>query len=110
MTDNNDDLIVRKFFEANRKDVPDDGFSQRVMRRLPDRMRLYSRLWTAVCTIIGIVVAVRFSWVDRIFWLCKEAFNAASGSKVLASYPLLPLFLLFFIIFIGGYRVMTEEN
>lgn len=35
MTDNNDDVLVKKFFSENRIDVPDDGFSRRVMRRLP---------------------------------------------------------------------------
>ena len=27
MTDNNDDVLVKKFFSENRIDVPDDGFS-----------------------------------------------------------------------------------
>lgn len=44
MTDNNDDVLVKKFFSENRIDVPDDGFSRRVMRRLPDRTRRISRL------------------------------------------------------------------
>ena len=29
MTDNNDDVLVKKFFSENRIDVPDDGFSRR---------------------------------------------------------------------------------
>lgn len=59
MTDNNDDVLVKKFFSENRIDVPDDGFSRRVMRRLPDRTRRISRLWTAVCVVIGLLIFFR---------------------------------------------------
>lgn len=57
MTDNNDDVLVKKFFSENRIDVPDDGFSRRVMRRLPDRTRRISRLWTAVCVVVGLLIS-----------------------------------------------------
>lgn len=59
MTDNNDDVLVKKFFSENCIDVPDDGFSRRVMRRLPDRTRRISRLWTAVCVVIGLLIFFR---------------------------------------------------
>lgn len=59
MTDNNDDILVKKFFSENRIDVPDDGFSKRVMRRLPNRTRRISRLWTAVCVVVGLMIFFR---------------------------------------------------
>ena len=39
--------------------VADDGFSQRVMQRLPQRdVRSLSRLWTAFCIVIGVALFV----------------------------------------------------
>ena len=64
MTEDRDELLVRKFFEENKVELADDGFSQRVMRRLPDRTRRLSRIWAAVCTLAGILMCVVFNWVD----------------------------------------------
>lgn len=74
MTDKNDDILVRKFFSDNRIEVCDDGFSKRVMRRLPNRTRCISRIWTAVCCVAGLLIfltnkgfSVLVSCFDSIF-------------------------------------------
>ena len=36
MTENNDKLLI-DFFAENRQEIPDNGFTRRVMRHLPDR-------------------------------------------------------------------------
>ena len=57
----NDDLLVKAFFEEHTHEIADHGFSKRVMRHLPDRSRRLNRIWTIVCCVLGIVffVAVR---------------------------------------------------
>lgn len=57
MTDNKDNMLVRRFFDEHPVNVPDDGFSRRVMRRLPDRERLYARLWTAF-SIVAVIASL----------------------------------------------------
>lgn len=71
-----DDQLLQAFFADNRmEEIPDDGFSDRVMQALPGldpektvlaldqkqalakRLRL-EHLWTAVCVAVGIVAAV----------------------------------------------------
>lgn len=58
MDEKRDELLVRKFFEENKIEIPDAGFSRRVMRRLPDRTRRLNRIWTAICVAVGVVMCV----------------------------------------------------
>ena len=44
MTENNDKLLI-DFFAENRQEIPDNGFTRRVMRHLPDRTR---RIFTSM--------------------------------------------------------------
>ena len=40
MMENNDKLLI-DFFAENRQEIPDNGFTRRVMRHLPDRFHKY---------------------------------------------------------------------
>lgn len=60
MTDNRDDILVKKFFEENIKEIEDTGFSRRVMHRLPGRASRTNRIWTLLCAMAGIAVFVIF--------------------------------------------------
>lgn len=63
MNDINDDLLVRKFFEDNRISVTDNGFSQRVMQRLPRRARRLNRIWTVICAVAGLIFVFTSDWL-----------------------------------------------
>ena len=55
--DSADDLLLEQFFQAARDEqLPDNGFTHRVMTRLPERQVRLSKLWTAACIVVGIVV------------------------------------------------------
>lgn len=60
MTDNRDDILIKKFFEENITEIEDNGFSRRVMRRLPGRASRTNRIWTALCAAAGIAVFIIF--------------------------------------------------
>ena len=52
-----DDLLLERFFQAARAEqLPDNGFTHRVMTRLPERQLRLSKLWTAACIVLGVVV------------------------------------------------------
>lgn len=70
-----DDRLLMQFFgEHQLGEVPDNGFSERVMEHLPDsRLVRLSRLWTMVCMLIGLAGFVRvrgwnvlFHYVERL--------------------------------------------
>lgn len=57
MTDKDDILIADFFKQAAQQQIADNGFTERVMRSLPDRqveqVRRLSRLWTWFCILLG---------------------------------------------------------
>lgn len=51
------DLLLEQFFQAARAEqLPDNGFTHRVMTRLPEHQVRLSRLWTAACIAVGLIV------------------------------------------------------
>ncbi len=51
-----DDQLIQNFFADFQEDIPDNGFSDRVMRQIPDtsHQRL-ARWWQVACVVVGIV-------------------------------------------------------
>lgn len=50
-----DDLLLQSFFAEFKEDIPDNGFSERVMRQIPDtsHQRL-ARWWQVACVVVGV--------------------------------------------------------
>ncbi len=109
MTENRDELLVRKFFEENKTELPDDGFSRRVMRRLPDRARRLNRIWTAVCLLLGVLLCAACDWFGALSYIIKDMLARLSVNPVLAEHPYLLLLLLLSAIFAGGCKALAEE-
>ena len=59
MTENDEKLITSFFEDSRHHTLPDNGFSERVMRSLPEnnyaRMKCLGRWWTATCVVAGIL-------------------------------------------------------
>jgi len=69
-----DDALIEQFFsQARTLEIADDGFTERVMRRLPDRAMQLSRLWTLFCLVLGAVLLIGFlmfqGWLPVVLWL-----------------------------------------
>ena len=98
-----DDQLLQAFFADNRmKEIPDDGFSDRVMQALPGldpektvltldqdqalakRLRL-EHLWTAACVAVGVVAAVVCQgWEQIQGWLFSMKIDfLLTGSRAL---------------------------
>ena len=98
-----DDQLLQAFFADNRmEEIPDDGFSDRVMQALPGlepektvlsleqeqalakRLRL-EHLWTAACVAVGVVAAVACQgWEQIQGWLFSMKIDfLLTGSRAL---------------------------
>lgn len=53
MTESDEQMLVR-FFEENRQEIADNGFTERVAKQLPSRNVKLNRIWTVICWIVGI--------------------------------------------------------
>lgn len=89
-----DDQLLQTFFADNRmEEIPDDGFSDRVMQALPSleqekalvKRRRLEHLWTAACVAVGIVAAVVCQgWEQIQGWLFSMKIDfLLTGSRAL---------------------------
>ena len=54
LSDDGDEKLLESFFADCRVEVPDDGFSQKVMASLPVRKHIrLERIWLALCLLLG---------------------------------------------------------
>ena len=134
-----DDQLLQAFFADNRmEEIPDDGFSDRVMQALPGldpektvltldqdqalakRLRL-EHLWTAVCMAIGVIAAgVCQGWEQIQGWLFSMKIDfLLSGSRALThvaesighSQNLLTLLAGFVVlIMVWGYNELADAR
>ena len=91
-----DEKLLQSFFADCRMDIPDDGFSDRVMAALPSskvekevakRCRL-EHVWTAACVAIGIIAAVVCQGWEQIqffFYTMKIDFLLSSSHALTQS-------------------------
>lgn len=109
MIDDRDELLVRKFFDGCKADVPDGGFSRRVMRRLPDRERRLNRIWTAVCAAVGVVLFVKFDWLGELAAYVKTAVAGVAACPGTAGGLCLVWLSLLSVILLLGCRAIADE-
>ena len=102
-----EELLVEHFFTECKTDLPDNGFTRRVMSNLPQKACRYNNIWSVLCLLIVGVSFVLFDGVEsvRIFMahfaenmmnsLSSVHLNAASiQSLSTAALALLLLFVL----------------
>lgn len=134
-----DDQLLQAFFADNRmEEIPDDGFSDRVMQALPGldpekivltldqklalakRLRL-EHLWTAVCVAVGVVAAVVCQgWEQIQGWLFSMKIDfLLTGSRALThvldtimqTQNLLMLLAgIFVLIMVWGYNELADAR
>ena len=71
-----DDELVAMFFDENRQEIEDNGFSHHVMKQLPSQSIWLRRVWTLVCWVVGIAF---FFFGDGIEQLKLVLFNATGN-------------------------------
>ena len=134
-----DELLLQAFFADNRMDeVPDDGFSDRVMQALPAleqektvpafeqeqalaKRRRLEHLWTAVCVAIGVIAAVVCQGWELIQgWLFSMKLEfLMTGSRALTHVAesighsqnlLMMLAGIFVLIMVWGYNELADAR
>lgn len=74
MKEVDNDKILRNFFTENKQDIADNGFSRRVMRRLPDRSYRLARLWSAFVAAVATVLFIWLGGLEAAWGTIKEVF------------------------------------
>lgn len=125
-----DDQRLQAFFADNRmEEIPDDGFSDRVMQALLAfdqeqawvKRRRLEHLWTAACVAVGVVAAVVCQgWEQIQGWLFSMKIDfLLTGSRALTHVAdaitptqnlLMMLAGLFVLIMVWGYNELADAR
>lgn len=73
----NDDKLLKQFFADNRQEIADNGFTRRVLHRLPDHSRRLSQIWTVFCFTLALVLFVAFDGLQLVLGTLRETFTSA---------------------------------
>ena len=74
-----DEQLVRQFFAEQTAEIPDNGFTQRVISRLPRRSEQWlNRLWIALCTLAGVILFMAGCGWNGIFGTLRGLWADAS--------------------------------
>lgn len=77
-----DDKLIADFFANQRQEIADQGFTRRVMRRLPDRNQRLSQLWSSCGFALALALFVALDGVQLVLDTLRETFTtlAEQGS------------------------------
>lgn len=64
--ENKDEQLIAEFLAPAKREIPDNGFSRRVMHRLPDRSYLIARVWSTCGFVLAAVLFVALGGVQRL--------------------------------------------
>lgn len=118
MSIEDNDLLLQQFFsEAAQQTIADDGFTERVMQRLPltshpsplISIKAFSRLWTAFCMVVFAVLFVVFHGWE----LLAVELEVMVRTLAVESFTINPLMLaavLFGLLFVGVGEVISWET
>ena len=98
-----DEELVSRFFQAHINAVEDNGFTRRVMRKLPARRHRLSRLWSVLCLLTGIGM-LTFGWhLDSLKGIFGQmGIEILHVFESLCQMNISPLMLLLMVITLAG--------
>lgn len=82
-----DDKLIRDFFNENRQEVPDRGFSRRVMRKLPQRRNLVFKICGIVIALFAFALFIAYGGLLGIIYLFRDMFISLAQNSNLFTDP-----------------------
>lgn len=70
-----DEILVNSFLKAQIKEIPDAGFSRKVMRRIPNRANRYNRWWQIFCTAVFVILFTLLNGFGVAWQLLKHGYE-----------------------------------
>ncbi|NDW13395.1 DUF5056 domain-containing protein [Bacteroides sp. 214] len=71
----NDDILLKEFFNQNKQEIEDNGFSSRVMKNLPGREnKRIAQILTILCAVVSILLFILLDGVQNILGALQQAF------------------------------------
>lgn len=74
-----DDQLLEQFFSSFKQDIPYDGFSHKVMRRLPLRAKRMNTIWSIFCLMVGVALFIVFNGLGALRVIASNFVGDAIG-------------------------------
>jgi|GEM_PF-422195 len=75
-----EDDLLKRFIAEQTTELPDNGFTDSVMRRLPDRSRRLNRVWTVFCLAVAVGLFIHFKgWIALATGILRLVNGALTG-------------------------------
>lgn len=69
-----DDKLIRTFLAEQKQEIPDNGFSRRVMHRLPNRTSLLAKISNLFVALVAIILFLAFDGLQAIVATLRNLF------------------------------------
>ena len=107
MTEDNDLLLQQFFSDAARQQIADNGFTERVMQRLPSRINWFNRLWTMFCIVVfAVLFVVCHGW--ELLSVQLEVLLRTWTLESVSFNPLMLATVVFGLLFVGVGEVVLK--
>jgi hypothetical protein len=107
MTDNEDKLI-NSFFQENVKAISDDGFTDKVMRSLPDSKAWWAnKVWTFICAVAAIALFIVKDGLNILSISLGGIFREIAQGFQLQHFNITWVVLIGIVIIYGGVSLWT---
>ena len=73
---------IRKIFETHRVDIPDEGFSERVVRQLPERKSMLPQMVMVVFTMAGLAITFTIQGVTPLLEQINSLITSISNMQM----------------------------
>ncbi|MBR7017952.1 MAG: DUF5056 domain-containing protein [Prevotella sp.] len=110
MVTDEDERLVNSFFNSHPIEVSDQGFSHRVMRHLPKTAWQMNRIWTIVCTLLGILLLFLNKGVQALCGSISGLWADLSTNMLYHQSLLMTYLALICVLMVGGYMAATSER
>lgn len=108
---NNDEQRIRQFMQAHKHEIADNGFSRRVMRRLPTQAKVLSDVLTAICVVLCATLLYVFDGVNVILDSLHSFFQYQMWSLVSNNFNLSTLLpALAVLVYFGIHKACTVKE
>ncbi len=108
MENDSDDKLIRNYLKQTEKELPDEGFSVRVMHHLPGRAECFVQIWIAICLILGVLLFVHIDGYQLLTDLMQKIGINLLDSGILRQNPLHLSLVSTLIAGYIGYKVYSD--
>jgi len=100
---------LRKIFETHKAEIPDKGFSERIIRQLPERKSILPQIVMIVFIMLGILLMLAIQGITPFFYQINSLIT--SISRMQAPSPSAVIAYIGFLSVVGiiGYAVVKAD-